>query len=149
MTAHEIAREELGADCPEEHLDYVLWNHTGYAGEDGGFWGGDPETTLRRQLREYREDQLLKEESTTTDYDVPRLETDKGDGETWEAYAHRLEKRIKEQRIALEQLQRIHANCPNRANRKRITNLEAALGRASLRGDRLNEAVKALAAKKA
>lgn len=68
----------------------------------------------------------------------------KGDGESWKAYAHRLEHRIKEQRDALDSLQKVHAACPNRSERKRITQLELALGRATLRADRHKQSVKAL-----
>lgn len=53
----------------------------------------------------------------------------KGDGETWEEYAHRLERRIKEQRDQLESLNELRADAGNRAERKRIARLHTALGR--------------------
>ena len=81
--------------------------------------------------------------------DVPRLEnTHREDGETWESYARRLEKRIKAQRDHIVSLHEVHAQCSNRANRKRMAHLEAALGRAALRIDRQNEAIKHLVAER-
>jgi hypothetical protein len=50
-------------------------------------------------------------------------------GETWEEYAHRLERRIKEQRDQLESINQLRADAANRAERKRITALRYALGR--------------------
>jgi hypothetical protein len=51
----------------------------------------------------------------------------KADGETWEAYAHRLEKRIKEQRDQLLALSELRDG-PQRLHRKRIAHLERLLG---------------------
>lgn len=47
----EIAREVFGPEPPEDHLEYVLWEHTGYP----CFFDGDPRVTVRRQLEEHRE----------------------------------------------------------------------------------------------
>lgn len=51
----------------------------------------------------------------------------KGDGETWEAYAHRLERRIKEQRDHIKALNVLYADNGNRADRKKINRLKRAL----------------------
>lgn len=37
---------EFGLTIIPEHADYVLWEHTGFP----GFFCGDPEVALRRQL---------------------------------------------------------------------------------------------------
>jgi hypothetical protein len=61
----------------------------------------------------------------------------KGDGESWEDYARRLERRIKEQRDQLESLNQIHSACGNnRADRKRINNLRFALGKMTERWEK-------------
>lgn len=49
-------------------------------------------------------------------------------GETWENYAHRLERRIKEQRAQLLSLQALGHGASNRDSRRRIQSLVVALG---------------------
>lgn len=53
----------------------------------------------------------------------------KGDGESWEEYAHRLERRIKAQRKTLREGNMLRADAGNRAERKRSERLQLALGR--------------------
>lgn len=53
----------------------------------------------------------------------------RSDGESWEDYAHRLERRIKEQRDQLESVNRYRETNGNRADRKKIARLRFALGR--------------------
>lgn len=69
----------------------------------------------------------------------------KGDGETWEAYAHRLEQRIKEQRGHLNSLGKLGGH--RRRDTERIAALERLVGRKSLTLDRHREAVRALSEK--
>lgn len=57
----------------------------------------------------------------------------KQDRETWEAYAHRLERRIKEQRDQLAAIHALRGDAGNRAERKRTARLEIALGRMTAR----------------
>lgn len=52
----------------------------------------------------------------------------KADGETWEEYAHRLERRIKEQRDHIAAINALRADAANRAERKRIDHLRYSLG---------------------
>lgn len=62
----------------------------------------------------------------------PRLDFDavvRDDGESWEAYAGRLERRIKGQRDHLEAINELRADAGNRQERKRIATLQLALGR--------------------
>lgn len=60
----------------------------------------------------------------------------KGDGETWEEYAHRLERRIKEQRDQLAGINALRADAGNRHERKVIEGLRASLGRMTERWER-------------
>lgn len=57
-TPIEIAREYF-PDCTDEQLGYILWNHTGFP----CFWDGDPETCMRQQLQDYKNEQESKNES--------------------------------------------------------------------------------------
>ena len=52
----------------------------------------------------------------------------RGSGETWEEYAHRLERRIKEQRDHIAAINELRADAANRAERKRIDHLRYSLG---------------------
>lgn len=65
--------------------------------------------------------------SRPPDLDLPEDERD--DGESWESYAQRLERRVKEQRDLLRHMNALRADAGNRAERKRITRLRYALGR--------------------
>lgn len=60
----------------------------------------------------------------------------KADGETWEEYAHRLERRIKAQRDHIAEVNVLRADAANRAERKRIDHLRYALGRMTERWER-------------
>lgn len=60
--------------------------------------------------------------------DLTQDESPKADGETWESYARRLERRIKEQRDMLRHVNELRADAGNRAERKRIDRLRYALG---------------------
>jgi hypothetical protein len=60
----------------------------------------------------------------------------RADGETWQEYAHRLERRIKEQRDQLEQINQLRADAGNRHERKRIALLQASLGRMTERWEK-------------
>lgn len=60
----------------------------------------------------------------------------KGDGETWEEYAHRLERRIKEQRDQIAAINALRADAGNRAERKRIDHLRWSLGRMTERWEK-------------
>ena len=62
---------------------------------------------------------------------------DKGDGETWEDYAHRLEHRVKEQRDHIKRLVELRDEPGDRAARKRIEWLERALGSMTLRWEKV------------
>lgn len=66
------------------------------------------------------------------------------DGETWQVYALRLEKRIKEQRDQLERINELRADAGNRAERRRIELLTYALGRLTLRLETTRRAKAAL-----
>ncbi len=71
----------------------------------------------------------------------------KGDGETWEDYAHRLEVRIKAQRDHIHNLTELR-NVPGDIKaRKRIADLERALGKMALRLEREVENREALVAR--
>jgi hypothetical protein len=59
----------------------------------------------------------------------------KGDGETWEEYAHRLEHRIKRQRDQLDAMNTVR-KAGNVAARKKIAKLTTALGLMTLRWER-------------
>lgn len=72
---------------------------------------------------------------------------EKADGETWEEYAHRLERRIKMQRDTLEQINLLRADAGNRAERKRIDRLTVALGRMTERWEKEKEDKRGLIAK--
>lgn len=65
--------------------------------------------------------------SQASDLEPP--EPTRGDGETWENYALRLERRIKAQRDHLEAINALRADAANRAERKRIDHLLMQLGR--------------------
>lgn len=69
----------------------------------------------------------------------------RGDGESWEDYARRLERRVKQQREHINALQTIHSGKGNKADRKRLRALEATLGSMTLRWERQREATHALA----
>lgn len=71
----------------------------------------------------------------------------KGDGETWEAYAHRLEHRIKEQRDLLEHLNSLKREWVDRHDRKSIAEMERALGRVTAKWQHEREAREALVEK--
>lgn len=60
----------------------------------------------------------------------------KGDGETWEDYAHRLEVRIKHQRDEIDSLQALRGYPASKADRRRIAHLERLLGQKSLALDK-------------
>lgn len=60
----------------------------------------------------------------------------KGDGETWEAYAHRLEHRIKAQRDHIAHLTELRDVPGDIKARRRIAALERALGSMTLRWHR-------------
>lgn len=66
------------------------------------------------------------------------------DGETWEAYAHRLEKVIARQRKELDELAKLRGVVGDRKARKRIADLERLLGVATLNLAREKESVRAL-----
>lgn len=70
----------------------------------------------------------------------------KGDGETWEEYAHRLEQRVKEQRDVLAAINVLRADAGNRHERKRIEHLTFALGRMTERWEKEKAAKMALLA---
>lgn len=55
------------------------------------------------------------------------------DGETWESYARRLERRVKEQRDQLVDLQTLRRELGNRQTRRQIERLESALGKMTYR----------------
>lgn len=61
----------------------------------------------------------------------------KGTDETWEKYAHRLERRIKEQRDYINRVTELRADAGNRAERKRLDQATAMIGRMELRMERL------------
>lgn len=65
--------------------------------------------------------------------DLKLSEVPKQDGETWEEYAHRLERRVKEQRELLAHVNEMRSDAGNRHERKRITHLTYALGEMAAR----------------
>lgn len=67
----------------------------------------------------------------------------KRDGETWEAYAHRLEHRIKQQRVQLNAVQALRDG-PQRTARQRIAALERLLGKREFAIEQLRTAVAAI-----
>lgn len=69
------------------------------------------------------------------------------DGESWEDYAKRLERRIKEQRDLNKHLVELGKDGGNRVDRKRIARLEAALGQMTLRWEDQRAMNKGLSAK--
>jgi len=46
----EIVREYF-PDADDKFIDFVMWNKTGWP----GFWKGDPEESMREQLKSYKE----------------------------------------------------------------------------------------------
>ena len=69
------------------------------------------------------------------------------DGESWEDYAGRLERRIKEQRVHINSLHRYRKDGGNRQQRKRTRSLETTLGRVAARLGEEERNREALAAK--
>lgn len=69
---------------------------------------------------------------------------DAGDGETWEDYAHRLERRIKQQRDHIKDLNALRGHPANIKDRRRIAHLERLLGQATLRLEWQHEGLRAL-----
>jgi hypothetical protein len=72
---------------------------------------------------------LVSNESKS--YDVPRLTGDayKGDGESWEEYAHRLERRIKAQREGIKSLAALREVPGDKKARTKIAHLERLVGK--------------------
>lgn len=66
-------------------------------------------------------------------------EPPKRDAESWEEYAHRLERRIKNQREHIKAINELRADAGNRAERKRVNRLTMALGNERLGNYRLSE----------
>lgn len=69
---------------------------------------------------------LTSRELHPAELDPPK---ERGPAETWEEYAHRLERRIAEQRAHTVSLHTLGHGVANRATRKRIASLVEALGR--------------------
>ncbi len=68
----------------------------------------------------------------------------KGDGETWEAYAHRLEQRIKAQRDHIRSISELRDKPGDKKARARIELLERSLGRMTARFYRERESREAV-----
>ena len=83
---------------------------------------------------------MNREENAALDHDA------KGDGETWEEYAHRLERRIKQQRDQLRALGDLR-NGPQRTHRRRIAHLEMLLGQREAKLAHQHAGLKALNAR--
>jgi hypothetical protein len=69
----------------------------------------------------------------------------KGDGETWEAYAHRLEGRIKQQRHNIKELTDLRGQAGDKRARLRINRLERLLGQKEARLANQHDGLRALA----
>lgn len=70
----------------------------------------------------------------------PSATVAKGDGETWEAYAHRLERRIKAQRDHIKGVVSLIEGTGNRADRKKVERLRSALATITEKWNREREA---------
>jgi len=70
----------------------------------------------------------------------------KGDGETWEDYAHRLEARIKQQREQIRNLTELRKVPGDIKARKRIATLERLVGKKELALQQQHEGLRALRA---
>lgn len=78
-----------------------------------------------------------------TDHEATFAES-KGDGETWEDYAHRLEVRIAAQRTEIDSLQALRGYPASKADRRRIAHLERLLGQKSLALDKQDAGLRAM-----
>lgn len=72
------------------------------------------------------------------------LAESKGDGESWEDYAHRLEIRIAHQRDEINSLQSLRGYPASKAERRRIAHLERLLGQKSLALDKQDAGLRAM-----
>ena len=75
---------------------------------------------------------------------LTQVDESKGDGESWEDYAHRLEIRIAHQRKEIDSLQALRGYPASKADRRRIAHLERLLGQKSLALDKQDAGLRAM-----
>lgn len=114
------------------------------------FWAEDYEEALETARYVHPRSTIVGIELLTEETIGPKAEDGQDDpgpvpglNETWEDYAHRLERRIKAQRDHIKGLTDVREN-GNRAVRKRIGLLERALGQCQANAHKLKEQVDAM-----